>query len=958
MLLVALAVLPVFGLVIYNASDARRQQAEAVGSQVTQLAELTGSSVAQVIAGQRQLLVAMSRHPAIMKLDAAECNTVLADLMAQYPFYTNLGATAPDGRVICSAVPQPSTTNTADRAYFQRALAGNDFALGDYQIGRITGQAVVVGAYPLVLSGNQRGIVFASLNLRYLQDLLAGVQLPPDAAITIFDRNGIIVVRYPDPDQWVGQSLPDAPVVEAALSQKNSLETIPGVDGISRLYAFSSISSGMSAGLHVAVGLPTAAAYASVWSSLALNLLAVAAVGLMALAAAWFGSSAFVLRPVNSLLAATRRLAAGDLAARTGASHGASELDQLSEAFDQMAAALAARALQLNRVNRSLKMLSECNQALVRASDETSLLQAVCANIVQHGGFALAWVELAGAPTGELHVAAAAGAGSDALEDFGPGQANSDDRQRPAALAQATGEIVRVPAAWPLAASANGHTNPSRAGVLTAIPIRLDGTPLGALCLGAEALGAASEDDPLLGELASDLAYGLTALRTRAARDHAEAQVRANAERMHALNLELEERVAERTRQLEDTNQVLQAENAERRRAEAALQQALAELEDLYQHAPCGYHSLDANGIFVRANDYELRLFGYSREELLGTLGFADILSPESLAVFRENFPRFLETGRVHNLEFEVVRRDGQRIPVLVSASALHDAAGHFVMSRSTLIDIADRKQAEARIQELNAALQARAAALEAANRELESFSYSVSHDLRAPLRSIDGFSLALLEDYGAQLDGQAQDYLRRVRSAAQRMAALIDDLLNLSRVSRSELRWEEVDLSGLAHAIAQELQQAEPSRSVQFSIQPGLVARGDSRLLRLVLENLIGNAWKFTSRRVPAVIEIGAQADADPVAFYVRDNGAGFDMAYAQRLFGAFQRLHDQSEYAGTGIGLATVQRIINRHQGRVWAESQVGAGATFYFTLVTMPDAGGPHRELQEGRAPNPYA
>jgi PAS domain S-box-containing protein len=361
----------------------------------------------------------------------------------------------------------------------------------------------------------------------------------------------------------------------------------------------------------------------------------------------------------------------------------------------------------------------------------------------------------------------------------------------------------------------------------------------------------------------------------------------------------------------------------------------MAELEDLYNNAPCGYHSLDARGVFVRVNDYELRLLGYGREELLGKVSFADVVTPVSLAVFRERFPRFIEQGRVHNLEFNLVRRDGQVIPILLSATAVRDEAGAFVMSRSTLIDIADRKQAEAQIQALNTALAQRAAALEAANRELEAFSYSVSHDLRAPLRSIDGFSLALLEDYGPQLEGDAQDYLHRVRAAAQRMALLIEDLLDLSRVARSELRWEKVALSDLAEDIARELQQAEPQRVAAFVIQPQVTAQGDARLLRLVLENLIGNAWKFTARQPEAIIEFGARAEPDGQVFYVRDNGAGFDMAYAQRLFGAFQRLHDQHEYAGTGIGLATVQRIIHRHQGRVWAESQVGAGATFYFTL-----------------------
>jgi signal transduction histidine kinase len=228
-----------------------------------------------------------------------------------------------------------------------------------------------------------------------------------------------------------------------------------------------------------------------------------------------------------------------------------------------------------------------------------------------------------------------------------------------------------------------------------------------------------------------------------------------------------------------------------------------------------------------------------------------------------------------------------------------------------------------------------RTAALAAVNQELEAFSYSVSHDLRAPLRSIDGFSQALLEDYEAKLDTQGKDYLQRVRSASQRMGQLIDDMLNLSRVTRTEIRRETVDLSALAHTVAAGLQKAQPQRDATFVIAEGLVANGDEGLLRVALENLLGNAWKFTGKRPDTRIEFGAIEQNGTKAYMVRDNGAGFDMAYADKLFKTFQRLHEVAEFEGTGIGLATVQRIIRRHGGSVWAEGAVDQGATFYFTL-----------------------
>jgi PAS domain S-box-containing protein len=255
--------------------------------------------------------------------------------------------------------------------------------------------------------------------------------------------------------------------------------------------------------------------------------------------------------------------------------------------------------------------------------------------------------------------------------------------------------------------------------------------------------------------------------------------------------------------------------------------------------------------------------------------------------------------------------------------------------------DITIRKETEAEIQRLNKDLRQHTTQLEAANKELEAFSYSVSHDLRAPLRTIDGFSQALLEDYGKQLPEEAQGYLTRVRNAAQHMAALIDDLLNLARVTRAQMKSAPVDLSKLAQGIATELQNSQHNRIVNFKIIPNLKVQGDANLLQVVLENFLNNAWKFTSKRERAEIEFGSRDENRETIYFIRDNGAGFDMRYASKLFGAFQRLHGMAEFPGTGIGLATVQRIINRHGGRTWAEADVDQGATFFFTLPGLERA-----------------
>ncbi|MCK6556630.1 response regulator [Candidatus Binatia bacterium] len=409
-------------------------------------------------------------------------------------------------------------------------------------------------------------------------------------------------------------------------------------------------------------------------------------------------------------------------------------------------------------------------------------------------------------------------------------------------------------------------------------------------------------------------------------------------------------------RRLEDKSRQLEISNQELRDTEA-------NLRAVFENAMDGILIAEvASRRFVFCNPMICRMLGYTRDELL-TLDVSRIHPPEDLPRVASEFEKQVRQEHILAADLPVLRKDGSVFHADINSFPI--AFGGQACLAGFFRDITERKRAEMEVQELNAELERRVAArtaqLEAANRELEAFSYSVSHDLRAPLRHIEGFSRTLLEDYTGALDAQGRHYLERVGAAAQRMMHLIDGLIELSRVARTEIRALPVDLSAMAQAIAAELQRGEPGRAVQFVIAPGLVVSGDARLLYQVMENLLGNAWKYTSKHTTARIEFGAQTVASSEVgvsggegavagtsrekpgtekvYFVRDDGAGFKMQYVDRLFVPFQRLHSAGEHEGTGIGLATVARIVHCHGGRIWAEGAVEQGATFYFTIETQP-------------------
>lgn len=394
----------------------------------------------------------------------------------------------------------------------------------------------------------------------------------------------------------------------------------------------------------------------------------------------------------------------------------------------------------------------------------------------------------------------------------------------------------------------------------------------------------------------------------------------------------------------EDGLQVIQCnirDITERRQAEVVRERLAA----IVKSSDDAIISTELGGIVTSWNSAAEKMFGYSAQEILGQP--LSLLIPKNRGDEERKILDLILRGETLS-HFETVRigKDRKAIDVSVTISPIKNDEGKIIGASKIARNISELKRAVQEIRKLNTQLEQRVtertAQLQAVNDELESFSYSVSHDLRAPLRHINGFSGALLEDYAEKLDDVGKGYLTQVREASQEMAQLIDDVLQLARVTRTEIIPETVDLSKLARSIVENMRYDDPERQVTVNIKDGLKALGDKHLFQIMLTNIIGNAWKFTSKTENAVITFDRELNDGKTVLFVCDNGVGFDMKFSDKLFGAFQRLHRADEFAGTGVGLATVQRIINRHGGRVWAEGAVGVGATFYFTMPYNKELG----------------
>ena len=1045
-LLVLIALLPVFGLFVYSAAQGQQADVALAQADLQSTALLAAAHQQRVVDRVAQLLGDVASAPSVKDTSTRRCVQYLEDLQSQAPGYSNLGVASLDGKIACSARDPGIDVYASDRPFFKQVLAGQKFAVGQYGTGRSSGRPGIGFGVPVRGSdGALNGVAFAAVDITTVAAALAEVRLMEGAQLRVTDRGDTILATHPPGAGLQGSREQDAVVLDAARSRRAGVREAVDGSGVERVYAYAPVGGAAGDALFVAISVPRDIITAGPREHLRNSLAALLGMAVFGVCCAWWTGARLIVRPARAILKQANELVDGNLAARIASEftrHG--ELGQIALSFNRMAGTLqmrreerdaalqhadkeralrelifnsisegvvatdttgrllllnrAARELHptreggasledwsrdhellqldgktsyprserpmaralggavidnwdlvlrrpgtedrvlrvsirplrdagqlvggvvvfsdisaskqadltLARTNRALQMLSRFSMAINQINDEAGMLAEVCRVAVEVGSYRMAWVGYA-QHDAALSIAPRAHAGDERGYLAEVSRSWADDpatglgpagRAIRSGLPQQSGDIGQADHQF------RGQEAALERGYRSAIFLPLRDGPRSFGVLGlytGQVQHFASEEISLLQELADNLAFGIGSLRARQAR----------------------------------------------RRSEEAARQAAVQLRE---QASLLDRAQDA--IMVRNLDLTLRfwnqgaqrLYGWSAEEVLGkTMAEYMYRDPQVLATAMK---QTLTRGGDWSGELEQLARDGSSIYVDARWTVVRDEQGlvNGVLGINT--DIRERKRAREEILQLNASLeervQQRTAQLEYANQELRAFSYSVSHDLRSPLSAVDGFSdlleRALANTPDDPLSKSSRHYLSRIREGVSQMGELIDALLTLAQVSRSSLRWEPVNLSALADALLHDLQEREPDRATQLQVEPGLQAQGDARLLKQVLDNLLGNAWKFSAGQARTEISFGQQRGSKgETVYFVRDKGAGFDMRFAEKLFGPFQRLHGVSEFAGTGVGLATVQRIVVRHGGAIWAESAVGHGATFYFTLGT---------------------
>lgn len=948
-LLVVAATVPIallsVGLALRN-----QDSAEALAqSQLKFAASLVASHQDRMIESAQQLLSATATVPGLRD-DAARCSAFFENLRSRYPVYSNIGILDLQGNTLCHANHRGGAFNASDRPYFRQALQERRFVMGEALTGRSSGRLVLPFAVPILQDDKVAAVAFASLDLRQATAELAS-NLPAGGRVMVSDRQGRVLMQYP-------------------ATQPDAGEPLLRAEAATRLVG--------DQGLIAAVAMRRSDAVAPAAARLGNELALLAITTVAAMLIAWWLGGRFMVKPAKRILGAVRRLEQGRLDVRVpieGAAGPKGEFERIAAAFNLMAESLQLRRRDLeaelghsraayavldmvtNSMQDGLIAANKLGQFLMYNRAATRLFALESAKVLpeqwpQHFGFfhadavtlfdaydlplarairgesgeCLLYVRSAVVPEGRLlqcsfqpmHREGGISGGLMVFSDVTELRRAEAELRDFTAMLQRSAEAAKV--------ITLEHTVEAVLQVVASQAREVIGTPAAAVTLTGSGQASAGDTqalrtEPLVVPLVDRNGYRMGELSLAPVPDRPFSQ---HDEYVTVELAQLASIAIQNVRlltQVQELNAGLES-RIEQRTAELAQQQA--QFRTLAEQAPEIVWNAASDGKVTFVNRAWCELVGGVPEQWLGHR-WRKCIHPDDLAEVDRNWLRSVATREPFTGTRRFRALDGSWHTTSYRASPVLDDQDRLLFWVGIDADITGLKAIEN--------------ALRASNQELEAFSYSVSHDLRAPLGAIGGFSQALAGKLEGQLDERSRHYLARIQAGVEKMEQLIDALLSLARVVRAPVEYAAVDLSDLARETFDALQAATPERRAELVVQPALTAFGDGRLLRALLDNLLGNAWKFTAQKPDARIEVGQQGPDG--AFFVRDNGVGFDMAYAHKLFAPFQRLHSDKEFAGTGIGLATVQRIVTRHQGRVWAESRPGEGATFYFTLAEAAPA-----------------
>jgi PAS domain S-box-containing protein len=915
LILAAAAAIPLLVLVPLYANEEENQALSEVLARQQVVSVALAQDVADYIGLHQAVVKLLAGQPGLLALSPSEQHNILQNSKAAYPDVAGFGTVDAGGDTIARADDRLGTSWIGDPLFEEvRRTHASSMAFRDSPV---TQHPIFsLGAPILDSDGRFLGMVSASLESARIADFLIRTDLGVDAKTYLVDTAGRVIAH---PDQRLVASFADLSSTPAV----NTFLNDPLPNGSLRITrqgqaVLASYARVPDLGLGVIVERPATSALAPTHGKLDLLfaglLLAIGgAAGFGALAAGWLS------RPLATLLAAVDGLATGDDTPPL-LSGGLTEVAGLAKAFGEMRTRVISHATELRDANTELEALYRVGQTITAPLQLDVVLNTIArctADVLRTDAAAILLVDHT---TQTLSVEGAYGLSQHAIT-----------RTRDRVGESIAGRVAHD--GQPLVANDLPNNplfvNPAAVQehllAVASVPLIVGEKIIGTLDVHSKTDRFAFGDHHVhvLQMIAGQAAIAID-------NAHLYQELRASRD-------ELEVRVEARTAELTAAYKQLQAEIVERTEAEAAQLRTEAQARRLIESNVIGTVVVQLDGQVIEANDAFLQLLGYTREEVQSGQVGLDALTPSEYRAMDE---RAIERTRLDGVcpprEKEYIARDGRRVPVLLGMALLEQEPNTYV---AFIVDLTERKQAEAQIHALNSELERRVvertAELEAANKELEAFSYSVSHDLRAPLRAINGFSRILLEEHAAQLLPEAVGYLEVVSDNARQMGSLIDDLLSFSRLSRQGLRKDRVLPAELVREVFDDLAFAREGRTVNLVIGELLTCHADAALLKQVFANLLGNALKFTRLQAVGNIEVGCSHVDGEVVYFVRDDGAGFDMKYAQKLFGVFQRLHHVEDYEGTGVGLAIVQRIVNRHGGRVWADGAPGQGASFSFTL-----------------------